>query len=377
MARFTYSTVSTSQAACDRHRQPAIGKSPVDRRQSGADERPGVQAAIRGDVAYARAQTGYSGLQDTTSEIFSAGGRRLITPTLALLANVGYETNNLTIATTPGNGTSLSGTFWSTGLEWTPTPRTHLAATIGKRPFGNTHTLDFSHRTRLTTWSAGYSEDITTTHAQALVPSSVSTAGYLDTLFLSSVPDPAARQLAVKDFIAQNGLPPSLTVPLNFLTTQTFLVKSWQASVGIQGVRNTVLTNVFTQTSELTAGLPASVAGDFGSSSTVKQTGASALWNWRFATQNASNLGVSLHPQRVSRHRPHRYTWNLGRIRSQPAVPAAAFRVRELPPAEERFQPERRQLHGKCGFGGTQHEVLTFHVRSFLPLLRQAVSAQP
>ncbi len=297
LVRLTYSTVGTSSAA-------GIGTSTSTSATTPRSQSTGLNLGLSSgpafrlttwSLAYSRAQTGYSGLQDTTTETFTASGRRLITPTLGLTASVGHETDNFqTDATLLGSGTALSGTTWSAGLDWTPTPRTSLAATIGKRPFGNTHTLDFSHRTRLTTWSAGYSEDITTTHAQALLASNVSTASYLDTLFLNSVPDPAARQLAVKDFIAQNGLPSSLTVPLNFLTTQTFLVKNWHASFGIQGVRNTVLTNVFSQTNEaLTAGLPASVVGDFGSSSTVKQTGASALWNWRFATHASSNLSAS------------------------------------------------------------------------------------
>lgn len=296
LVRLSYSTVSTSADS-------GIGTSTSTPSTIGRSQSTGFNAGLTSGSAfklttwsltYNRAQTGYSGLQDTTSETFSAGAGRLITPTLRLLANVGHETNDFQTNPTLGGGTALSGTTWSTGLEWTPTPRTRLAGAIGKRPFGDSHALDFSHRTRLTTWNASYKEDITTTHAQALLASSFSTASYLDTLFLNSVPDPAARQLAVKDFIAQNGLPASLTVPLNFLTTQTFLVKTWQAAFGIQGVRNTVLANVFATSSEsLTAGLPASVAGDFGSGSTVKQTGASALWNWRFATQASSNLSAS------------------------------------------------------------------------------------
>ena len=298
LARFTYSTVGVGASASTGTSTSTSTAANIGRSQSTA-----VSMALTSgpafklttwSLAYARAQTGYSALQDTTSETFTANAGRLVTPTLRLTASAGHETNNLQGDPTLGSGRALSGTTWNTGLQWTPSPVTNLSATLGKRPFGNSHTLDFSHRTRLTTWSIGYSESITTTQAQALLPSSVSTASYLDTLFLNSVPDPAARQLAVTDFIAQNGLPASLTVPLNFLTNQTFLLKGWRASFGIQGVRNTVLTNVFTQTSEaLTAGLPASVVGDFGSSATVKQSGASALWNWRISTQSASNLSAS------------------------------------------------------------------------------------
>ncbi len=241
------------------------------------------------NVSYSRNSIDSTGQPPVTTETFTAGGRRLITPQVALTASTGYEKSDYVAI-----GNAPSGSFWNAGLEWTPTPRTRLAAGIGHRYFGSTRSLDFSHRSRLTTWSAGYSEDITTTLGQALVPSSVSTAGYLDTLFLSSVPDPVERQKAVQAFIAQNALPPSLSVPLNFLTTQTILTKRLQASVGIQGIRNTVLTNVFRQTSEsLAAGVSLSGQGDFASSNNVQQTGASALWNWRVGTQTAANLTAS------------------------------------------------------------------------------------
>lgn len=240
------------------------------------------------NVAYSRDSVGSAQQPEVTTERITAGGRRLITSQVALVSSVGYETSDYAAI-----GKAPSGTFWNAGFEWSPTPRTRLVATTGKRYLGTNRSLNFSHRTRLTTWSANYSEDVTTTHAQTLTPSSVSTASFLDTLFLAGVPDPVARQLAVQNFIAQNGLPASLTVPLNLLTTQTILVKRWQASVGIHGVHNTVLGNVFTQTSEaVAAGVAASGAGDFASSSTVKQMGAGVLWNWRIATRLASNVSA-------------------------------------------------------------------------------------
>ena len=279
--RLTHSTASTSDTT-----------SLANTQSNGLNMRVSSGPAFKlytWNVSYSRNSVDSAGQPAVTTETFTAGGRRLITSQVALTSSVGYEKSDyVAIANTP------SGAFWNAGVQWTPTPRTNLAATIGHRYFGSTRSLDFSHRSRLTTWSAGYSEDITTTLGQALVPSSVSTAGYLDTLFLSSVPDPVERQKAVQAFIAQNALPPSLSVPLNFLTTQTILTKRWQASVGIQGVRNTVLTNVFRQTSEsLAAGVPLSGQGDFASSNTVQQTGGSALWNWRLGTQTAANLSAS------------------------------------------------------------------------------------
>jgi uncharacterized protein (PEP-CTERM system associated) len=194
---------------------------------------------------------------------------------------VGYED----YANTIGRGSE--GSSWRAGFDWAPTPRTRLAATAGQRFYDNTYFLDFSHRTRLTTWSAGYSETITTTRNEFFIPAGTSTAGYLDTLFSSRFPDPVARQKAVEEFIARTGLPPSLSAPLNIFSSQLFLVKSWNASAGLLGVRNVLIANVFGQTSEgLVGNLVLPTAPNTGI-----QTGTSLLWNWRMTAQNAWTLG--------------------------------------------------------------------------------------
>ena len=65
---------------------------------------------------------------------------------------------------------------------------------------------------------------------------------------------------------------------MNFFTNQVFLEKAWRASVGLQGVRHTVLANFYTPTPRCRRRRwwpPA--AGDFAGELDVKQTGASAV----------------------------------------------------------------------------------------------------
>ena len=131
------------------------------------------------------------------------------------------------------------------GFDWTPTPRTRLAATAGQRLGDETYSFEFSHRTRLTTWNVTYAEDVTTSREQFFVPATQSTAGALDQMFLSQYPDPVARQKAVQEFIARMGLPPSLGAPVNFFSDQLFLQKRWLASAGLQGIRNTLVATAF------------------------------------------------------------------------------------------------------------------------------------
>jgi uncharacterized protein (PEP-CTERM system associated) len=233
------------------------------------------------DLAYRRENIRYETQQDTDIEVATANTRFLITPTVGLLAQGGYDYYKTGDVLPASEGVS-----WSAGFDWTPSPRTRLAATAGQRFYGDTYLLDFKHRTRLTTWSAGYSQDVTTTRSEFFIPATTSTAGYLDTLFSSRFPDPAARQKAVDDFIARTGLPPSLGSPINFFTTQLFLVKRWQASTGFLGVRNVLIANVFNEDRE-------GLAGDLvlpNAPNATKQTGTSLAWNWRITARNAWNL---------------------------------------------------------------------------------------
>jgi uncharacterized protein (PEP-CTERM system associated) len=235
------------------------------------------------NIDYSRENIDYQGLGDLDTEVITAGARRLITHTVGLLANVGHEYYKSGILP------ESEGPSWSAGLDWEPSPHTRLAATAGQRFYGDTYMLDFKHHSRLTTWSVGYSQDVTTTRQQFFIPAGTNTVGYLDTLFSARFPDPVSRQKAVEDFIALTGLPPSLSAPINAFATQLFLQKSWNGSAGILGVRNVLIANVYKQTRE-------GLVGDLvlpNAPNATNQTGTSLQWNWRMTAQTAWNLGVA------------------------------------------------------------------------------------
>jgi uncharacterized protein (PEP-CTERM system associated) len=279
-ARFTYSAWNSDAAT-------ALPDNEADRIDLRVASGPAYKL-LTWDIGYRREAIKYETREQTLTEAITANARRLITPTVGLRAQAGYESYDFGIP-----GSVSEGSRWSAGPEWTPTPRTRVAATAGKRLDEDAYTFEFRHRTRLTTWSAEYSEDVTTARSQFFVPATASTAGSLDQLFLAQFPDPAARQKAVEEFIARTGLPPSLGAPVNFFSDQLFLAKRWQASAGLLGVRNTLLANVFTQTREvLLGGVVRPGTGDFAASNSIRLTGASLAWNWRETARNTWNLGV-------------------------------------------------------------------------------------
>jgi uncharacterized protein (PEP-CTERM system associated) len=274
-ARFTYSLANSNDTS-------ALSNSVADRINLRLGSGPAYRL-LTWDFAYSKENINYDTQGDLDTEVITANARRLITPTVGLLAQVGNDYYKSGILP------ASEGASWSAGLDWAPSLRTRLTATAGQRFYGDTYLLDFKHRSRVTTWSAGYNQSVTTTREEFFIPAGTSTAGYLDTLFSARFPDPVARQKAVEDFIARTGLPPTLSAPVNVFTTQLFLQKSWNASAGIVGVRNVLIANVFKQTREGLVGdlvLPNAL-------NATNQTGTSLQWNWRMTAQNAWNLGVA------------------------------------------------------------------------------------
>ena len=237
-------------------------------------------------LAYSKAHTEYaqSG-QKIDSENVSFTGGRLIVPSVRLNATVGYEDPGYPTS----SGSTQKGTFWNVGPTWTPTPNTKVSATIGRRYYGPSKSFHFDHRSRMTTWTVDYSESVTTTRGSLTLPVAADAAA-LDALLLSSIPDPVARQNRVRELLA-SGL--TFAQPVSFLTDSLFLEKRWQATVGLQGVRNTVLGSVFSSNRNAFSTV-AGTAGDFNKSQNVTQTGATVAWNSRLSQRLTANASLGL-----------------------------------------------------------------------------------
>ena len=111
---------------------------------------------ITWSMAYSESKTVYDSPSDVSFK--SAHGQLgyFVASSLNVYGDLGYEDNKYT-----SSGGRTSGRRWSVGFLWAPGPRTSLSASYGRRFFGNTYSLDFKHRSRLTQWEASYSEDIT------------------------------------------------------------------------------------------------------------------------------------------------------------------------------------------------------------------------
>lgn len=181
----------------------------------------------------------------TTTQSATLNGSYSLSNNLRLTATVGdekydYKTGNTAAASAP----NTSGRSWSGGFIWTPSPRTSLQLSAGKRYFGNTYSMAAMQRSRHTIWNLSYDENVTTNRDSFLNQSSVSTSSMVDALFAATITDPVARAQAVAAYIAAAGLPPTLANNTTYFSNRFQLQKQFLASVGFNASRSTLLLSV-------------------------------------------------------------------------------------------------------------------------------------
>lgn len=235
---------------------------------------------------YNRTTTDYSNFIPATLTMSTLDLGYLLTPQFKLTGEGGYEDDTYVYV-----GPRPTGAFWNGGFSWAPTPRTQISATEGERFFGRTYSLNLSHYTRMTAWSASYSDQVTTSVMQQNIPPSAT----LDQLLAGQIPDPTARQQAVQQILASLG-PMGALFGQNVLTNQVFLMKSLQATAGINTPRDVILLTVFSNQSTPLQQVPANATleanylffGDF------NQYGTTLSWSHHFTALLSANASMNV-----------------------------------------------------------------------------------
>lgn len=217
--------------------------------------------------------------------------RYLALPTLWLTTSLGYDQYDYDAL-----GGTTSGKAWSVGFNWQPSPRTSVVASAGKRYFGDSYSLQAQHRTRASVWTLNYSDAVTTTRAQFLLPSTVNTATMLDGLFTAAIPDPVARRQAVEAYILATGLPASLANNINYFSNRYMLQKQLQAAAAFNTARTTLILTLSDARRQALSAVNVD-GGLLGSSSSTlndatRQDSVSAILNWRFGSRTSANFSA-------------------------------------------------------------------------------------
>ncbi|MEH6433575.1 TIGR03016 family PEP-CTERM system-associated outer membrane protein [Massilia sp. DD77] len=195
--------------------------------------------ALGWGLSYYRQDLESERIGDSSTQSLSANLSYRVTPRLSLTANAGYDRYDF------GLGSGDAGRNWSGGFVWKPSTRTSLQASLGRHYYGQTGSLLASHRSRHTVWSVNYSDAVTNSRQQFLLPSTIDTAALLDRLFAASFPDPVERQRMVAAYIQASGLPPSLADSVNFLSNRYMRQKLLQASSAYRRGRSSAVLSLY------------------------------------------------------------------------------------------------------------------------------------
>lgn len=178
--------------------------------------------------------------QTTSSKNANLGVRYIATPQLNLGVFGGYDAYDYS-----GLGGSQSGSAYGANLAWQPSARTSVEASAGHRFYGPSYSLNLQHRSRGTVWNVLYSDSVSTTRSQFLLPQAIDTASMLDKLFRAQITDPLLRAAAVQAYMQRAGLPASLATSVNFLSNRYSLIKQLNASVAWQLARTTSTVSLY------------------------------------------------------------------------------------------------------------------------------------
>ncbi|MCC2681685.1 MAG: hypothetical protein K0S36_1249 [Nitrosospira multiformis] len=219
--------------------------------------------------------------------------RYMFTPRFGLTGMGGYERNSfLSIRGNPSSPT------WAAGFVWTPNERTNIVANAGQRFYGATYFAQATHRTRLTIWDFNYVEEMTTFNQQSLLGSMPAVTDSLNQLIGAQFPNlpPETIQQNTGALLGPN-FSGSFFAPTNFFSNRLFLQKRLQASVVLNGVRNTVVLRGFNMTRKAFSpeGDDAGLIGAANAAllNDTVQTGGNALWSYRVSQFTRANLNFA------------------------------------------------------------------------------------
>ena len=182
-----------------------------------------------------------------------------------------------------------SATTSGVGLEWSPNARTQFAAVREKRFFGNSQSVSFKHRTALTVWSFTSTRDILATSGQLNASGVGTVAGLLSDLLATSIPDPIAREAAVRRRLDESGFSANPASSGGFATGRPILVRNDEASVAVRGVYNTI-TLSFTRRLQTGLGPSAGGTDSFSLSNDIRQHGVNLNWAYRLSPLSSVSL---------------------------------------------------------------------------------------
>ena len=217
----------------------------------------------------------------TEANIVRGGLTYVASPQLRFTVNAGTEANNYNSLGKESSSTS------GYGADWSLSDRTTLSASRQQHNYGESHSINFQHRTGRTAWSFSDTRSVSNGSGQGS-GSIGSTYDLLFGQFAVIEPDPVKRAQLVSDFLQTNGIDPNTQVISGFLSAATTLQRTQNLSFTLLGVRDTL---TFTASRSENARLDtiSNAADDLSNSNVVRQRGFSISLAHRLTPDSSVN----------------------------------------------------------------------------------------
>lgn len=196
----------------------------------------------------------YSAGRSTEIDRVGVGLSYTFAPQWGLRLAGGREDSNLTSTSKQ----TYDNSSW--GLDWSPSDRTTASVSAGRRSFGDSHAMVFTHRTARTVW------------------------GYTDTRDLTAMPSQTT-------FLRAMGVPGAPVIG-SFVSSAVVLQRRRDLYVSLLGVRDTI-TLVATESESSRADTLSTAADDLTTSTRVVQRGFSAAYAHRLTMDCTLQLSAS------------------------------------------------------------------------------------
>lgn len=165
-----------------------------------------------------------------------------------------------------------SGNTYGASAGWQPSPRTRLALDWSRHDYGNSHTLSFEHRMARTVWRISDTQLASPAGPQANGARGLSNYDVFYSMFASREPDPAKRDILVRQFLSLLGMDPNTVAVAGFANSTATLTRRQEASFALQGLRTT-LTFLLNRNSSSRLDPVSAGQGDFADSNRIMVRG--------------------------------------------------------------------------------------------------------
>jgi uncharacterized protein (PEP-CTERM system associated) len=231
------------------------------------------------DVSYTRSDVKFSSEQTFVTQIFRARGIDQVDPELQLFVTGGYENDQYAVR-------NFQNTIYGVGGRWQPNARMTVDGNWEHRFFGSAYQFSASYNRPLTTLSINASRDVSSLPQQLSgVPGSFDLQAVLNQLFLTQIPDPIQRQQFIDQYIRDNGLTQLVSGSVPLFVQQNYIVQQATVSLGLLGVRNTVLLTAYhSRTEAVTAVDAVNPAAGFSNNT---QIGGGVSWTYNLGAGTA------------------------------------------------------------------------------------------